>query len=254
MKIGMDLRVLETGQATSVVSTSRTADTGPSFAQVLASTFAGGDTGYDSCFEAAAEAYQVPVNLLKAVGKAESAFIADIVSPCGAQGIMQLMPATARVLGVKNAFDPAQNIMGGAKYLRQMLDQFDGDVSLALAAYNAGPGAVKKYGGIPPYRETQNYVKKVLGYAGSDITASAPSTSHVVTAQPLSQQLPSPVAEETDPYDFLTGDELAGIVQQVFQSGNTVSQEAVRLLLDRMLDRAYEEEEEEDRLGVRTVL
>lgn len=253
MKIGMDLRVLESSLSVSVAGATRTANSGPSFAQVLASTYVGGETGYDSYFEAAAEAYQVPVNLLKAVGKAESAFTADIVSPCGAQGIMQLMPSTARALGVNNAFDPAQNIMGGAKYLRQMLDQFDGDVSLALAAYNAGPGAVKKYGGIPPYRETQNYVNKVLGYAGSDITATAPSVSRGVV-QPLSQTtVPSFELENTSD-DFLTGEDLAGIVQQVFQSGGTVSQESVRLLLDRMLDKAYQDEEEEDRLGVRTVL
>lgn len=128
-------------------------------------------TNLDQIFEKAAADYHVPVGLLKAVAKAESNFNPLAESGAGAQGIMQLMPATARSLGVTNSFDPEQNIMGGAKYLSQMLDRYDGNQVLALAAYNAGPGNVKKYNGVPPFQETQRYITKVLGYAGSSITA-----------------------------------------------------------------------------------
>ena len=118
-----------------------------------------GDT--NSLIKEAAARYQVDPRLVAAVAQTESGGNQEAVSPAGAVGVMQLMPETAAGLGV-NPYDKRQNIEGGAKYLRQMMDTFGGDVQKAVAAYNAGPQAVKEYNGIPPYRETQYYVNKVL--------------------------------------------------------------------------------------------
>jgi len=115
--------------------------------------------------DAASKKFGVPKSLLTAVSRAESAFRSEVTSPAGAVGMMQLMPATAKGLGVTDTKDPWQNIAGGAKYLRQLLDRFQGDATKAVAGYNAGPNAVQKYGGVPPYKETQTYVARVFGYA-----------------------------------------------------------------------------------------
>lgn len=121
-----------------------------------------GNAKIDEMIITAATRYRIEPLLLYSVMCQESAFKSQAVSPKGARGLMQLMPATAARFGVKNIFDPEQNIHAGARYLRFLLDLFDGDVSLALAGYNAGEGAVKKYGyAVPPYPETINYVRKI---------------------------------------------------------------------------------------------
>jgi soluble lytic murein transglycosylase-like protein len=124
-----------------------------------------GSVPYEQQIDAAAQKYGIDPAVLKGLIKQESGFNPNAGSPAGAQGLTQLMPGTAASLGVTNVHDPAQSIDGGAHYLKMQLDRFGGDYSKALAAYNAGPGAVQRYNGVPPYAETQNYVKNVLSFA-----------------------------------------------------------------------------------------
>jgi soluble lytic murein transglycosylase-like protein len=133
---------------------------------------------FEAFIQEHAQRHSLRPELVRAVIQVESGFNARALSPKGAMGLMQLMPATAKHLGVVNAYDPEDNIRGGTRYLRLLLDKYDGDERLALAAYNAGPGAVDKYGRqVPPYRETVNYVQKVGSRAGQGSESSASSAS-----------------------------------------------------------------------------
>jgi soluble lytic murein transglycosylase-like protein len=152
-----------------------------------AASLGAGDNAYSDLIQAAAAKYGLDADVLKGLIKQESGFNPNAGSPAGAQGLTQLMPATAASLGVTDVHDPAQAIDGGAHYLKMQLDRFGGDYTKALAAYNAGPGAVQRFGGVPPYAETRNYVTKVLGYAdafrqqqgGAQPAQAATSTSTV---------------------------------------------------------------------------
>lgn len=147
---------------------------------------------YDAHVEEASRLHQVSPQLVKAVIAVESEFDQWAVSSKGARGLMQLMPGTARRLGVADSFDARQNILGGTQYLRLLLDQFGGDVSLALAGYNAGENAVLRYGGIPPYRETRGYVAKVQALLGGFAPGAPPSASAAAYYTPSSSLTPPP--------------------------------------------------------------
>lgn len=146
------------------------------------------DDSLESIFAGAAKEFGINENFLKAVAKAESGFDPDAVSGCGAQGIMQLMPFTSESYGVTDPFDAKQNIYAGAQLLSELLDNYNGNATLALAAYNAGSGSVQKYGGVPPYDETVNYINKIndiLGgsLAGDSKTIDGASTTDFSAAQ-----------------------------------------------------------------------
>lgn len=142
-----------------------------------------------SLIQSAASKYSLDPALLRAVIMQESAGNPAAVSPAGAQGLMQLMPGTAASLGVSDPFDPTQNVDAGARYLRQLLDQYGGDTTLALAAYNAGPGRVAQYGGVPPFPATQNYISAILDRIGQT-PAAAPSGDGTAAGLDLASLVP----------------------------------------------------------------
>jgi soluble lytic murein transglycosylase-like protein len=138
---------------------------------------------------------------MRAVVARESSFHQFAVSSAGAQGYAQLMPGTSRAEGVCSPFDRTQNVLGGAGYLRELLDRFHGNVRLAIAAYNAGPGAVERFGGVPPYRETQVYVRNVLGQYAKYVSAeAAPRVVPSTSPAPLIVRRASPIGETADPF------------------------------------------------------
>lgn len=161
---------------------------GSSEASVLPS-YSRNKNAFDQMIRQAAQQHGVSEGLIKAVMHTESGFNINARSPVGAQGLMQLMPATARRFNVNNAYDPQQNIFGGARYLSWLLKRFNGNTQLAIAAYNAGEGNIDKYGGIPPFRETQDYVRRVtsrfqnLYSSGLSSTSSSNNANTQVIAQ-----------------------------------------------------------------------
>jgi soluble lytic murein transglycosylase-like protein len=157
-------------------------------APASATTGAGSDVSgqFSDLINSAAQKYGVDPALLKGLIRQESNFNPNAKSPAGAAGLVQLMPGTAAALGVTNPLDPAQAIEGGAKYLSQQLKAFGNDPRKALAAYNAGPGAVQRYGGVPPYAETQNYVRSVMAFADQYRSQSPQSTPATAGSMPYS--------------------------------------------------------------------
>jgi hypothetical protein len=193
-------------------------NTTPATTDVNAIT-ADGSTSLSAIFQEAADTYGLDVNLLAAVAKTESNFQTDVTSSAGAMGIMQLMPSTAESLGVSDAYDPYDNVMGGAKLLRQLLDQYDGDVTLALAAYNAGTGNVAKYGGVPPFTETRNYIAKIQQLYAQGVT--------------IPDIIYSANGETTSPQDSADAaiSAISDALSQASGSGTALSQDDYRQLL-----------------------
>jgi len=169
--------VQSTNNASNITNSAQKNQANGSFDSVLQSAM--DNKGMNQIFDEASAKYGVPENLLRAVAHAESDFNPKAVSSCGAVGVMQLMPDTAKSLGVTDPYNAEQNINGGAKYLSDLLKKYDGDIDKTLAAYNAGPGNVAKYDGVPPFKETQNYINKIkasMGQASTSVSNSSESS------------------------------------------------------------------------------
>ena len=193
----------------------------------------------DEIFDNVSTEYGVDVNLLKAVAQAESGFDTNAVSSCGAMGIMQLMPETANSLGVEDPFDAEQCITGGAKMLSYLLDDYNGNVTLALAAYNAGSGSVQKYGGVPPYNETINYIDKInniLGGALSNDSRTIAGTSATDLSSVNSSSVPD---GNTNGVDFSNA---------IMGTGNVVVSISYDTVEDMLKAKAYESSHNESPL------
>lgn len=193
----------------------------------------------DEIFDNVSTDYGVDVNLLKAVAQAESGFDTNAVSSCGAMGIMQLMPETANSLGVEDPFDAEQCITGGAKMLSYLLDDYNGNVTLALAAYNAGSGSVQKYGGVPPYNETINYIDKInniLGGALSNDSRTIAGTSATDLSSVSSSSVPD---GNTNGVDFSNA---------IMGTGNVVVSISYDTVEDMLKAKAYESSHNESPL------
>jgi soluble lytic murein transglycosylase-like protein len=189
---------------------------------------------FDPHIVAAGNLYNVGADLIKAVIAVESEFDERAVSSKGAQGLMQLMPFTARRFGVVDSFDPRQNIFGGVQYLRLLLDLFAGDVSLALAAYNAGENAVARYRGIPPYKETRNYVNKIMALLGGDMGTLRASyhTPAPARLSPVPKPTPKPKPLPVRPRIYYKWTDAAGLLHVA----HTPPEEGVVYSMIRALD------------------
>lgn len=200
---------------------------GASEASVLPS-YSRNKNAFDHIIKQAAQQHGVSEGLIKAVMHTESGFNVNAHSPVGAQGLMQLMPATARRFNVSNAYDPQQNIFAGAKYLGWLLKRFNGNTQMALAAYNAGEGNVDKYGGIPPFRETQDYVRRVTSryqnLYSSGVSLSSFSNSNI-SAQavnpPVSPQATTPQQVSAKPVKYSSGRQIVTLSDGTYTDAPT---------------------------------